>query len=114
MKSLLFSVTKKDLNITYFSGTGAGGQHRNKHMNCCRIHHKESGVVVTGQDERSKEQNTKNAFKRLTEHPTFKAWLRKKTAENLLDKVKEEQDINSIVDEAMKEENLKIEFLSKE
>ena len=27
MKELLFSVTKKDFDITYFSGKGAGGQH---------------------------------------------------------------------------------------
>jgi len=33
MRELAFSVTKKDLEITYFSGTGKGGQHRNKHKN---------------------------------------------------------------------------------
>ena len=33
-KELLFSVTKKDFSITWFSGTGAGGQYRNKHQNC--------------------------------------------------------------------------------
>jgi protein subunit release factor A len=72
MKQLLFSVTKKDLEITWFSGSGAGGQHRNKHRNCCRIKHPESNVIVTGQEERSKEQNLRNAFKRLTKHPDLK------------------------------------------
>jgi len=32
-KEHLFSVTKKDIEITYYSGRGAGGQHRNRHKN---------------------------------------------------------------------------------
>ncbi len=107
MKELLFSVTKKDLEITWFSGTGAGGQHRNKHQNCCRIKHLESGVIVTGQEEKSRDRNLKTAFKRLTEHPQFKLWLKIKASKCSSDI----QDIDSIVNEAMKEENLKIEYL---
>lgn len=30
-KELLSSVTKKDFDITWFSGTGNDGQYRNKH-----------------------------------------------------------------------------------
>lgn len=110
MKELLFSITKKDFEISYFSGTGPGGQHRNKSQNCVRIKHPESGVMATGQDERSREQNLRNAFKRLTENPKFKTWLRVKTAEALVDKEQEKRDINRLVDEAMKEDNLKIEY----
>jgi hypothetical protein len=108
MKELLFSVTKKDLEITYYSGSGAGGQYRNKHQNCCRIKHKETGIIATGQDERSREQNTKNAFRRLCENPKFKTWLKIKTAEALA-KSPPEKPIDEIVDEAMRPENLKIE-----
>ncbi len=109
-RELLFSVTKKDLNITWFSGKGAGGQYRNKHQNCCRIKHKESGVIVTGQDERSQKQNLKNAFLRLTKHPDCKKWLRIRVAELSGRWLGEEREIQRIVDEMMKPENLKIEY----
>jgi len=33
VKDLLFSVIKKEFEITYYSGKGAGGQHRNRHKN---------------------------------------------------------------------------------
>lgn len=38
-----------DLKIEWYSGTGAGGQHRNKHQNSCRITHLPSGLVATAQ-----------------------------------------------------------------
>jgi len=56
-KQLLFSVTKKDLEIEYFSGTGAGGQYRNKHQNCVRLKHPDSGAIVTGQSNRERSSN---------------------------------------------------------
>lgn len=114
MKQLLFSVTKKDLKITYFNGQGKGGQNRNKVQNCVRIQHPASGVLVTGQEERSRDQNLKNAFKRLTDHPKFKAWLKVHTVEALMtEKEKEriQQEIERTVEKAMNSENLKIEYL---
>jgi len=42
-------IPKHDLNVEWYSGTGAGGQHRNKHQNSCRITHIPSKVVVTAQ-----------------------------------------------------------------
>lgn len=38
-----------DLKVEWYSGTGAGGQHRNKHQNSCRITHLPTGVVATAQ-----------------------------------------------------------------
>lgn len=38
-----------DFTIDWFSGTGAGGQHRNKHQNSCRITHLPTGLVATAQ-----------------------------------------------------------------
>jgi len=72
-------VSKKDLQITWFSGGGgAGGQHKNRHNNCCRIHHPESGVTAQATNQRSATQNRKQAFINLTEKPAFKMWLTRK------------------------------------
>lgn len=103
-KELLFSVTKKDLTIDYFSGTGSGGQYRNRHKNCVRIHHKDSGVIVTGQSHRERKSNLKDALNRLANHYKFKMWLNRKALE-----VMEGKNIEDKVEEEMKSENLKIE-----
>lgn len=44
-----FSCKESDLRIEWYSGTGAGGQHRNKHQNSCRIMHLPTGKIVTAQ-----------------------------------------------------------------
>ena len=102
MKEKLFSIT--DLEVTYFSGKGAGGQYRNRHKNCVRIKHLGSGVIVTGQSQRSKRQNILEALKNLKEHPKFKVWLMRKVYE-----VCQGKTIDEIVDEAMQPKNLRIE-----
>ncbi len=43
------TIPDSDLRIEWYSGTGAGGQHRNKHQNSCRITHIPSGTVATAQ-----------------------------------------------------------------
>jgi len=63
MKELHF--TRKDFHIDWFSGTGGGGQHRNKHQNCCRIVHLETGLMATGQTERDRPSNQGKAFRAL-------------------------------------------------
>lgn len=55
-------LTKKDFKLEWFSGTGGGGQHRNKHQNCCRITHIETGLTATGQTERDRPSNQRKAF----------------------------------------------------
>ncbi len=57
-------IKDKDLQIDWFSGTGAGGQHRNKHQNSCRLTHSPTGIVVTAQT-RSRENSYKQAFNEL-------------------------------------------------
>ena len=105
MRKLLFSITKKDLEISYFSGTGGGGQHRNRHMNCVRLRHRDSGVSVTGQSEKSQGKNIREALNNLVKHPKFKMWHRNKVQETI-----EQRTLEELVDEMMKPENLKVEI----
>jgi len=103
-RELLFSVTRKDFQIEFFSGTGAGGQHRNKHQNCVRLYHPASGARATGQSHRNRQANLKQAFEGLQNNPVFKVWLNRKVFEALSGKSMEQK-----VQEAMRPENLKIE-----
>jgi len=57
-------LTKKDFKVDWFSGTGAGGQHRNKHQNCCRITHIETGLSAIS-TEKERTVNLKKAFSQL-------------------------------------------------
>lgn len=82
-RELIFSVTKKDFDISFFSGTGAGGQHRNKHQNCVRMVHRESGAAATGQSGKSRQQNMREAFKAIISSETFKTWHRIETSVQL-------------------------------
>ena len=91
--------------MTWFSGTGGGGQYRNKHQNCCRIIHKESGAIGTGQSQRERPANQKEAFNNCVNSDIFQNWLRLKTAEALTG-----QSLGDLVDEALQEKNLKVEY----
>lgn len=57
--------TKKDFKIEWFSGTGSGGQHRNRHQNCVRITHIETGMKEQSTEFKSRERNKQTAFERL-------------------------------------------------
>jgi peptide chain release factor 1 len=46
-----------DLKISWFSGTGKGGQRKNKVMTCCRMVHVPSGLSETRSHGKSREQN---------------------------------------------------------
>lgn len=74
-----YHYSKKDFKIDWFSGTGAGGQYRNKHQNCCRITHIESGLQSISTD-RERTTNLRNAFLNLTEK--ILNWIKKKDIDN--------------------------------
>ena len=65
MSELVKSYPRKDFDIQWFSGTGKGGQNRNKHQNCCRITHIPTGLRAVGQTERDRPANQKRAFQAL-------------------------------------------------
>jgi protein subunit release factor B len=58
-------LTKKDFSVEWFSGTGPGGQHRNKTQNCCRIRHNATGLVAQSTKHRERSSNQRDAFNRL-------------------------------------------------
>ena len=105
---LLFSITKKDLKIDYFSGKGAGGQHRNRHKNCVRLFHKDSNTRVTGQSNKEKRSNIKEALNNLVKHPSFKCWLNIRVYESDEQK-KHNKSIDELVDGMMNFLNIRTE-----
>lgn len=56
-------VGESQSKIDWFSGSGAGGQNRNKNQSCCRMIHEPTGLQATSQDLKSREQNKKAASK---------------------------------------------------
>lgn len=104
-RELLFSVTRKDLVITPYKGSGNGGQNRNTRETACRIHHPDSGVTTQAEEHRTFEQNRKAAFLRLTKDAKFRFWLAQMQQIAL-----GMPSIEERVNEAMKENNLRVEI----
>ncbi len=110
MKQLLFSITKKDLRIDTFRSGGKGGQNQNKRDTGVRITHIESGAVGESREERSQEQNKKNAFRRMATSDKFKQWYKIRACYILKGISDIEKEVNRIVDEQMQDKYLKIEY----
>lgn len=51
----------EEFRLEWFSGTGKGGQYRNKHQNCCRLIHPPTGLIQTATD-RERESNLRFAL----------------------------------------------------
>ncbi len=60
-------LTRKDFDISWFSGTGPGGQNRNKTQNCCRITHLATGFRTQGTSHRERHRNQAEAFQILAQ-----------------------------------------------
>jgi len=52
-------------SVRWFSGTGKGGQYRNKHQNCCEVTHLASGLKRAGTSARSRVTNLRDAMTEL-------------------------------------------------
>lgn len=55
-------ITEEQFRFEWYSGTGKGGQHRNKHQNCCRCIHEPTGITANGTSSRSREDNRHMAY----------------------------------------------------
>lgn len=108
-KKSIITVTKKHLDIKFFNGSGGGGQNRNKNANCVHLTHILSGIHNSCQKYKSRQQNLKEAFKKLCNDKKFIKWLKYESAKQigLIELIEEE------VDRMMNPKNIKIEVFSK-
>lgn len=109
-RTLLFSVTRDDFELQTFRAGGKGGQNQNKVSSGVRLIHRASGARGESREERSFEQNRRNAFRRLVETPTFKAWHRMEVAR----RTGQEAELEARVREQMDERNLMVEVKDEE
>lgn len=56
---------RSEVEIQWYSGTGKGGQHRNKHQNCCRLIHLPTGLAAKGSGSRERTRNFDAAWRAL-------------------------------------------------
>lgn len=111
------SLTRKDFEVTFYKGSGGGGQKRNKTMSGVRIKHIASGILATDCSTPSQATNKGRAFTRLSEDRRFRAWLSQAVTDKL-DPGKDERErelaIRRRVDNSMSEKNLKVEYYSED
>lgn len=74
----------KEVKVQWYSGTGAGGQYRNKHQNSCRLVHLPTGIQALGTKNRERGPNLRDAMemleKRVAESQTVAKERRKDPA----------------------------------
>ena len=104
-KKLLFSVTSKDCDWSYYVGPGNGGQKKNKTHSGVICTHRESGAHARCHEGRSQLQNKQTAFKRMAESDKFKAWHRLEVAK----RTGELNIIENQVEKDMAPKNLRVE-----
>ena len=93
---LLYSITAKDCDWDYFTGSGAGGQKRNKTAMCVRCTHRASGAVGVCKQHRQQSKNKAAAFRAMATSKTFQAWHR-------IESAKQCGDTSLLMAEAQKE-----------
>jgi protein subunit release factor A len=105
-KNLLFSLTSKDFDFSFFAVGGNGGGGKDTSNTGARCTHHPSGSTATSTETRSQRKNKETAFKRCAETPVFKSWHKIETMRRL----GQIREIESIVDKQMAETNLKVEY----
>src|SRR5258706_16430277 len=94
--------TAKDFDVSYFCGSGAGGQARNKVASGVQIIHRESGAIGRSSDSRSQAQNKKSAFKKLVNTAKMKFWISRKLYE-----IRQQETLDQTIERETTPENLK-------
>lgn len=98
--------TRKDFDVSYFCGSGKGGQAKNKVASGVLIIHRESGAMGRASDSRSQAENKAAAFQRLMKTPQMKFWLARKKHE-----LEMGETLEQTVASEMQPHNLKVEVL---
>jgi peptide chain release factor 1 len=76
-----FCYTAKDFKIEWFSGTGPGGQNRNKVQACCRLTHILTGFKAVGQRQRTRQGNLRDAMQAVGRQ--LDPWIREQIRSEL-------------------------------
>lgn len=103
-RELVTILSLKDLDVSYFCGSGAGGQARNKVASGVQMRHEESGATGRASDSRSQHDNKKSAFKRLLADPRMKFWLARRVQEVRMGETLEAQIAKETTTENLKYE----------
>jgi len=93
-----------DFDVSYFCGSGPGGQARNKVASGVQIIHRESGAIGRASDSRSQADNKANAFRRLVKTPKMQFWITKKLFE-----IQQKETLEESVERDLRDEYLRIE-----
>lgn len=96
--------TAKDFDVSYYCGSGPGGQARNKVASGVQIIHRETGAIGRASDSRSQADNKKNAFARLLATPRMKFFIAAKLYE-----IQQNETMEETVLREARDENLKFE-----
>jgi protein subunit release factor B len=94
----------KDFDVSYFCGSGPGGQARNKVASGVQIAHRETGAIGRASDSRSQHDNRCAAFRRLCATPRMKFWIEAKRYEAI-----QGETLAETVERDMDARNLKFE-----
>lgn len=102
----MFSVSIKDCEVETFRAGGPGGANQNKRDTGVRIRHLPSGAIGEAREGRTQLENKRYAFRRMGESGIFRAW-----ALAVSRCVPTRLEIESKVDDMMKAENIRVEYL---
>jgi len=102
-------ISPKDLDVSYFCGSGAGGQARNKVASGVQIIHRETGAIGRASDSRSQADNKKAAFARLLKTPKMKFWISERIYE-----IRQKETLEQTVEKEMSPDNLRFEIKNAE